>query len=81
MSSLPVVATNWSGLPDIVVEGETGYLVPPRDAASVADRLELLIKDPKLRKRLGTAGRKHYEENYTVERFRKNMEQCLLGLN
>ena len=81
MSGLPVVSTNWSGLPDIVVEGETGYLVPPRDAASVADRLELLIKDPELRKRMGVAGRKRYEENYTVERFRKNMEQCLLGLN
>jgi len=80
MSSLPVVATNWSGLPDIVVEGETGYMVPPRDATSVADRLELLIKNPELRKRMGAAGRKRYEENYTVERFRKNIEQCLLGL-
>jgi exopolysaccharide biosynthesis WecB/TagA/CpsF family protein len=77
MSGLPVVSTNWSGLPDIVVEGETGYLVPPRDARSVADRLELLIKDPELRKRMGVAGRKRYEENYTVETFREKMEEVL----
>ena len=77
MSSLPVVSTNWSGLPDIVVEGETGYLVPPRDARSVADRLELLIKDPVLRKRMGVAGRRRYEENYTVETFREKMEEVL----
>jgi glycosyltransferase involved in cell wall biosynthesis len=77
MSGLPVVSTNWSGLPDIVVEGETGYLAPPRDAAAVADHLELLIKDPELRKRMGAAGRKRYEENYTVETFREKMEEVL----
>jgi glycosyltransferase involved in cell wall biosynthesis len=79
MSGLPVVATNWSGLPDIVVEGETGYLVPPRDTGAVADRLELLIRDPELRKRMGAAGRKRYEENYTVETFREKMEEVLEG--
>jgi hypothetical protein len=43
----------------------------------VADRLELLIKDPVLRKRMGVAGRRRYEENYTVETFREKMEEVL----
>jgi glycosyltransferase involved in cell wall biosynthesis len=81
MSGLPVVSTNWSGLPDIVVEGETGFLVPPRDAGSVADRLELLIKDPELRQRMGGAGRKRYEKHYTVEAFREGMEDVLEGIS
>lgn len=36
---LPVVATNRRGLPDIVVDGETGFLVPPKDAESIAEHL------------------------------------------
>ena len=77
MFSLPVVATNWRGLPDIVVDGETGFLVPPKDAQSIAERLERLISDPDLRRTMGAAGRRRYEENFTVEKFRNSMESAL----
>jgi len=78
--SLPVVATNWRGLPDIVVDGETGFLVPPKDAKSIAERLERLISDPDLRRTMGAAGRKRYEENFTVEKFRNSMESALVSV-
>jgi glycosyltransferase involved in cell wall biosynthesis len=77
MFSLPVVATNWRGLPDIVVDGETGFLVPPKDAKSIAGRLENLILDPDLRAAMGAAGRRRYEENFTIEKFRNSMEGAL----
>lgn len=54
---LPVVATNIRGCREEVVEGETGFLVPPRDAAALADRCARLLADPALAKRLGEAGR------------------------
>lgn len=77
MFSLPVVATNWRGLPDIVIDGETGYLVPPNDAKSIAQRLEFLISNPTSRREMGSAGRRRYEQNFTLEKFHSHMEEGL----
>lgn len=77
MFSLPVVATNWSGLPDIVLDGETGFLVPPKDSTAIANRLNVLIENLDLRAKLGAAGRRRYEQNFTVDKFRNNIEFAL----
>jgi glycosyltransferase involved in cell wall biosynthesis len=77
---LPVVATNWRGLPDIVVDGETGFLVPPKDASAIAERLKILVSDPDLRAAMGAAGRKRYEEKFTVDKFRVRMESVLASV-
>ena len=53
----PVVATAVGGLLDLVVDGETGVLVPPRDRSALRAALELLLGDRELRRRLGSAGR------------------------
>ncbi len=78
MAGLPVVATDWRAIPEIVVEGETGLLVPVRDPAATADRLARLLQDPEMRQRMGQAGRRRFLEKYTVETFRKNMQQAML---
>lgn len=56
-SGVPVIASNISGIPELVKDQQTGLLVPPRDAASLADALERYLTDPDLRRRLGQAGR------------------------
>ncbi len=56
-AGLPVVAADTGGLPEMVVEGQTGFLVPPRDVAAFAERLERLAADAELRARMGEAGR------------------------
>jgi len=81
MYGLPVVATNWRGLPDIVVDGETGFLVSPKDASAIAERLEQLISDTDLRRTMGAAGRKRYEERFTIEKFRDSMEEALSAVS
>src|SRR5207237_2689710 len=48
----PVVATDVGGLRDLVVDGETGLVVPPRDAAALRAALTRLLGDPELRRRL-----------------------------
>jgi glycosyltransferase involved in cell wall biosynthesis len=53
----PVVASGVGGLRDLVVDGETGIVVPPRDPAALRSALERLLADPELRRRLGAAGR------------------------
>jgi glycosyltransferase involved in cell wall biosynthesis len=54
---VPVVASADGGVPEIVQEGETGFLVPPGDVDAMAARVLRLIRDPGLRRRLGAAGR------------------------
>jgi glycosyltransferase involved in cell wall biosynthesis len=54
---LPVVASSGSGALESVLEGETGFLVPPDDAEALADAISRLFSDPELRKRMGLAGR------------------------
>ena len=64
----PVVATSVGGIPDLVVEGETGFLVPPRDAEALREAIQKLIDDPALRARMGAAGRERIIELCSLER-------------
>jgi glycosyltransferase involved in cell wall biosynthesis len=56
-SGLPIVSTRVRGCREVVVDGETGLLVPPRDADALAAALEKLIASPQLRTKMGAAGR------------------------
>jgi glycosyltransferase involved in cell wall biosynthesis len=63
----PVVATRVGGLLDLVVDGETGIVVPPRDSAALRSALERLLADPDLRRRLGSAGRDRARTHFSWE--------------
>jgi glycosyltransferase involved in cell wall biosynthesis len=63
---LPVIATTVGGIPDLVVN-ETGMLVPPGDAEAVAQAMELLAGNPRLREQMGRAARKRYEKLFNPE--------------
>lgn len=65
----PVVATRVGGVPDVVREGEDGFLVEPGDVDALAERLARLAADPALRERLGAAGRARVIPRYSVERL------------
>jgi glycosyltransferase involved in cell wall biosynthesis len=64
---LPVVASNIHGIPDVVVDGETGLLVPPREPQALANALERLAGNPELRRRMGAAGRAFVAAHYRWE--------------
>lgn len=69
----PVVASRIGGLPFTVTDGATGLLTVPGDPADLAAKIGTLLDDPTLRRRLGTAGRKRFEEEYAwptvIERY------------
>ena len=66
-SSLPVVAFARGALVELVCHGQTGFLVPPDDLASLADRVEQLVRNPALRDTMGQAGRRVAEAHYSAE--------------
>jgi glycosyltransferase involved in cell wall biosynthesis len=68
-ASLPVVATNWRGIPEVVEHGQTGFIVPPRAAEPLANALAQLVSNPQLRAEFGQRGRERYLAHFTVERF------------
>lgn len=65
----PVVATTAGGIPEVVRDGETGILVPPRDHAAMAHAIVTLLKDEELRKRMGAAGRSLTNAKFSAERM------------
>lgn len=64
---LPIVATTAGGIPDVVTNGTNGLLVHPGDATALADALECLVSQPRLRERLGAAGRS-FAQAHTLDR-------------
>jgi glycosyltransferase involved in cell wall biosynthesis len=72
--SLPVVATEWRGIPAIVEDGVNGLLVPTRAPDRIADSLERLLRDRPLRETMGARGRGIYLEKFTDDVFRTNMQ-------
>lgn len=75
--SLPVVSTFEGGIPDVVKDGVTGFLVPQKDAMALADKLEILINNAELRKQMGVAGRKKYEKEFTLDTFENTLTKIL----
>jgi glycosyltransferase involved in cell wall biosynthesis len=61
---LPCIGTNTGGVPDIIIDNETGFIVRQNDVAALRDKLELLIRDPDLAFRFGTAGLSRCKEFY-----------------
>jgi glycosyltransferase involved in cell wall biosynthesis len=66
-SGRPVVATKAGGIPEIVADGETGILVPPRDHGALAAAILRLLADPDLRQRMGRAGLARVRERFSAD--------------
>lgn len=68
-AGLPVVASAVGGVPEVVVDGQTGVLVPPEDAPALRAAIERLLVDPSLRRRFGEAGRQRAAETFAFPRW------------
>jgi glycosyltransferase involved in cell wall biosynthesis len=72
---LPVIASRVGGLPEVVVDGETGLLVPPGDVDALTAAMSRLLSDPRLRAQMGQAGRQFVLEHYRWKDNAKLMER------
>ena len=71
----PVVATRVGGIPDIVADGTTGLLVPPRDDRALAEAILTLLRDGSRRVAYGEAARRHVDGRFDVETMVRNIER------
>jgi len=71
---VPVVASNVYGIPDVVDDGVTGLLVPPKDVSALAQALRSLIADEERRRQMGRAARAFVAERYSWEKNTAEME-------
>ena len=63
----PVIVTRTASLPELVKDGETGFIVPPNDRVALQQHLEKLVANPALSQTLGMAARRHIEQHFTWE--------------
>jgi glycosyltransferase involved in cell wall biosynthesis len=79
-SGRPVVATRVGGVPDVVRDGQDGFLVDVGDVSALADRLATLAADPELRRRMGEAGRERVLSRYAVDRLVDDVDRLYRAL-
>ncbi len=66
---LPVISTHHSGIPEIVQDGKSGFLVPERDVNALTEKLIYLIEHPEIWSNMGRAGRAYVEKHYDINRL------------
>lgn len=79
-TGLPVVSTQHTGIPEIVIDGKTGFLVPEKDTNAMAAALNKLISNPDLRDEMGKKGRTHVETNYDRKKEMDHLEKIFNSL-
>jgi len=72
-AGLPVVATRVGGIPDVVIEGETGLLVEPGNPAELAEAIIQLLTNPHIQRQMGIKGRQRVESYFTAQRSAANL--------
>ena len=77
---LPVVGTRHAGIPELIEDGVSGFLVPERDEAALADALQRLARDPGRWAAMGRAGRARIEREYDIHRLNDRLAGLLESL-
>ena len=71
---MPIVSTFHCDIPEVVIDGKSGFLVPEKDIDGLADRLEHLVTHPEIWEPMGRAGRKHVEEEFNIVKQAAKLE-------
>ena len=80
LSGLPVVATRHAGIPEVVLDGETGFLVGEGDVQAMAEAMMRLAVDPALAARLGDGGRRRIQKGFTIDHHLHQLSSFLLAV-
>lgn len=78
-AGIPAIGTTVGAIPEMIVEGETGFVVAPDDRRALGERIALLLGDPALRKRMGASGRRRVETHYDARKNAARLEQIFVN--
>ena len=78
--SLPVISTPVGAIPDMVTDGDNGFLVPENNPEALAEAMEKLILNPKLARDMGMRGHERFMKNYTAHQFETNLLNILQNI-
>ena len=80
---MPVLSTQHSGIPELVQDGESGFLVPERNVAALEEKLAYLVKHPEMWQKMGRTGREYVERYYDIDKLNDILvelyQRALLG--
>ena len=79
-SGIPIIGTSHGGIPEIVIDGVTGFLVPERHVHALAERISILLDDKELRRRMGSKARTMVEECFDIRRQTAVLETLYDGV-
>lgn len=68
-AGLPVIATNHAGIPDVIIDNETGFLVDEHDVEGMASKMIQILENPALAKEMGLKGKENIQNNFTLQRY------------
>jgi glycosyltransferase involved in cell wall biosynthesis len=76
-AGLPVITSDIGSLPEVVIDGKTGFVIPPRDPERLAEKIVRLAKDPELRRRMGQESRQRFLTHFSSAVYKKRVGQIL----
>lgn len=79
--AIPVISTHVGGIPELVIDGETGFLIKPGDIDSLANKLEILIRDSELRRNFGERGRQVIGNKFNLHNNIMKIDEIYVSLS
>jgi glycosyltransferase involved in cell wall biosynthesis len=70
---MPIVTTRWRGIPSLIEEEVSGFMVPIQDSVAIANKLEILINNPEKTQQMGQRGRELFLEKYSINKYHESM--------
>ena len=80
-NSLPIITTDEGGIPDIVLDKKTGYIVPKANSQALAEKIEILINNAELRLQMGDTASQRFNDLFTLEEFESRICNKLIKLS
>ena len=77
---VPIIATRHGGIPELVEDGKSGFLVPERDSDELANRIAEIIDHPEIRVAMGRAGRKRVKLEFDIDRLNDELAALYANL-
>jgi glycosyltransferase involved in cell wall biosynthesis len=73
----PVIATNVGGIPELIKDGETGFLVEKGNHKQIIEKISFLLENPEIAGKMGIAGKKFIEENFSWEKIAEEFKNII----